>query len=285
MYGTSQFDGNAAFSGGGFMPSQATQTADPAFSPAKNRDAQALLPLTVKQISEAFQASDDKANFLIDGVDVNNVKLIGMLFEKTERVTDVSFVLDDGTGRIDCHRWVNEAVDTKEMELLLNGMYVKVHGHLKGFQGKKQLMVYSVRTVNWPLTDYNEIANHFADCMYVHCYNTRIRKLQDSSQIPGHMPNSSVNTPSKGYQPTPSNHASFSVQYNMDGVKGIDKSVLSYLQQPSCIAREKGVHRNELAQQLKVPENKILEAIESLESEGLIYSTIDEYHYKSTANG
>lgn len=34
MYG-SQFDGSAAFSGGGFMPSQATQTPDPAFSPAK----------------------------------------------------------------------------------------------------------------------------------------------------------------------------------------------------------------------------------------------------------
>ncbi|KAG8376797.1 hypothetical protein BUALT_Bualt09G0101300 [Buddleja alternifolia] len=279
MYGNSQFDGNAAFSGGGFMPSQATQSADPAFSPAKNRDAQGLLPLTVKQISEAFQASDDKANFLIDGVDVNNVKLVGMLFEKTERVTDVSFVLDDGTGRIDCHRWVNEAVDTKEMELLLNGMYVKVHGHLKGFQGKKQLMVYSVR----PVTDYNEIANHFADCIYVHCHNTRLRKLQDAGQVPGHMPNSAVNTPSKGYQPTPSNQ--FSVQYNVDGVKGPDKIVLTYLQQPSCVTREKGVHRNELAQQLNLPDKKISEAIESLESEGLIYSTIDEFHYKSTANG
>ncbi|PIN06588.1 Single-stranded DNA-binding replication protein A (RPA), medium (30 kD) subunit [Handroanthus impetiginosus] len=279
MYGNSQFDGNAAFSGGGFMPSQATQTADPAFSPAKNRDTQALLPLTVKQISEAFQASDDKANFLIDGVDVNNVKLVGMLYEKTERVTDVSFVLDDGTGRIDCHRWVNEAVDTKEMEILSNGMYVKVHGHLKGFQGKKQLMVYSVR----PVTDYNEIANHFADCIYVHCHNTRLRKLQDAPHVLGYMPNTAVNTPSKGYQPTPSNH--FSVQYNVDGVKGLDKIVLNYLQQPSCIAREKGVHRNELAQQLNIPEHKISEAIESLESEGLIYSTVDEFHYKSTANG
>ena len=35
MYSHSQFDGNAAFSGGGFMPSQATQTAEPAFSPAR----------------------------------------------------------------------------------------------------------------------------------------------------------------------------------------------------------------------------------------------------------
>ncbi|CAA0837824.1 Replication protein A 32 kDa subunit B [Striga hermonthica] len=251
MYGNNQFDGNAAFSGGGFMPSQATQTADPGFSPAKNRDAQPLLPLTVKQISEAFQSSDDKANFLIDGVDVNNVKLVGILDEKTERVTEVSFVLDDGTGRIDCHRWVNEAIDTKEMEILLNGMYVKVHGHLKGFQGKKQLMVYSVR----PLEDYNEIANHFADCIYVHCYNTKIRKLQDASQVPGHMPNSAVGAPSRGYQPTPSNH--FPVQYNLDGVKGLDKAILDYLQMPSSLAKEKGIHRSELAQQLKVPEAKI----------------------------
>ncbi|XP_042066673.1 replication protein A 32 kDa subunit A-like isoform X1 [Salvia splendens] len=278
MYGNSEFDGSAAFSGGGFMPSQATQTADPSFSPAKNREAQGLLPLTVKQIREAFQASDDKANFLIDGVSVNNVKLVGLLLEKTERVTDVSFTLDDGTGRIDCHRWVQEAVDTKEMELLSNGTYVKVHGHLKGFQGKKQLIVYSVRSV----TDYNEIPNHFAECMYVHCYNTRTRKMQDAPQVTGQMPNPALNTPSKGYQPTSSNH--FSAQH-VDAIRGIDKLVLNYMQQPSCIGKENGVHRVELAKQLNVPEHKILEAIASLESEGLVYSTIDEFHYKSTANG
>ena len=39
MYGGhSQFDGNAAFAGGGFMPSQATQTtADASYSPAEVR--------------------------------------------------------------------------------------------------------------------------------------------------------------------------------------------------------------------------------------------------------
>ncbi|KAF8400290.1 hypothetical protein HHK36_013587 [Tetracentron sinense] len=110
---SSQFDGNAAFSGGGFMPSQATQNADYGASPAKNRDTQGLLPLTVKQMNEAFLSSDDKSNFVVDGVDVT---LVGIVFNKAERVTDVTFTIDDGTGRIDCHRWVNEAVDTKEME-------------------------------------------------------------------------------------------------------------------------------------------------------------------------
>jgi hypothetical protein len=39
----------------------------------QNREIQSLLPLTVKQITEAFLSSDDKSNFTIDGVDVNNV--------------------------------------------------------------------------------------------------------------------------------------------------------------------------------------------------------------------
>lgn len=33
------------------------------------------------------------------------VTLVGMVYEKTERNTDVNFVLDDGTGRIKCRRW------------------------------------------------------------------------------------------------------------------------------------------------------------------------------------
>ncbi|XP_057496011.1 replication protein A 32 kDa subunit B-like isoform X3 [Actinidia eriantha] len=253
MYG-SQFDGNAAFAGGGFMP-QSTQSADPSFSPAKNRDTQPLVPLTVKQISQAFQSSDDKSNFLIDGIDVNNATLVGMVFNKAERITDVSFVLDDGTGRIDCIRWVNEAVDTKEMEEISDGMYVRVHGHLKGFQGKKQLVVFSIR----PLTDYNEIAYHFVECMYVHVDNTKLQKAQGGVTTPN-MPNSTVSTPSKGYQAAPQNL--YTGHYGMDGLKGIDQMVIDYLQQPSCLL-----------------------SIKSLEDEGLVYSTIDEYHFKSTGNG
>ncbi|XAR51168.1 hypothetical protein NMG60_11005723 [Bertholletia excelsa] len=277
MY-ASQFDGNAAFAGGGFMPSQATQTADPTFSPAKNRDTQPLLPLTVKQISEALQSSDEKTNFLIDGVDVNNVTLVGMVLNKAERVTDVSFIINDGSGRIDCNRWVNEAVDTKEMEGILDGMYVRVHGHLKGFQGKKQLVVFSIR----PVTDYNEISYHFLECIYVHFYNTRLRKLQGG--IPTqNMPNSAVSTPSTVFQvATPNEYAA---HYGMNGLKGIDQMVIDYLQQPSCLTREKGVHVNEIAQQLNMPVEKITMSIKSLEDEGLVYSTIDEYHFKSTGNG
>ncbi|KAK9275273.1 hypothetical protein L1049_022535 [Liquidambar formosana] len=236
--------------------------------------------LPVKQISEALLSSDDKSNFVIDGVDVNNVTLVGIVVNKAERVTDVTFVLDDGTGRIDCNKWVNEAVDTKEMEGILDGMYVRVHGHLKGFQGKRNLNAFSIR----PVTDFNEIATHFIECMYVHLYNTKVRKLQGGIPTQSQMTNPAINTPLKGFQAAaPSNQ--FSGQYSVDGLKGIDQMVIEYLQQPACLAQEKGVHRDELARQLNIPVDKIMESIRSLEEEGLIYSTIDECHYKSTGNG
>ncbi|KAK9097865.1 hypothetical protein Syun_024910 [Stephania yunnanensis] len=272
MYG-SQFDGNAAFSGGGFMPSQATQTTDIAFSPAKNRDSQGLLPLTVKQINDAFNSSDDKSSFTVDGVDVNNVTLVGVVSNKAERVTEVSFCLDDGTGRIDCHRWMNESIDSKEMEEIRDGIYVRIHGHLKGFQGKRHLVVFSVR----PVKDFNEIAYHFIESIYVHVHNTK--KVQGGNQtLPQNTPMKSGST---GYQAATPNQ--FSAQFG--GVKGIDKKILDYLQQPAKLNLEKGIHRDELVRELRVPLDKIMESIRSLEEEGAIYSTIDDCHYKSTVNG
>ncbi|KAF3678226.1 putative centrosomal protein of 83 kDa-like [Capsicum annuum] len=146
---------------------------------------------------------------------------------------------------------VNDAVDSKEVEEVSDGMYVRVHGHLKGFQGKIQLVVFAIR----PITDYNEVATHFLECIYVHhCY----RKPQS-----GH----SVSTPSQTDVPaavsaSSSGHNSnqFSGNLSIDGLKGIEKSVIDYLEQPSS-----------------------LDAVASLESEGLVYSTIDECHYKSTS--
>nr|KAJ0219837.1 hypothetical protein LSAT_V11C200082740 [Lactuca sativa] len=97
------------------------------------------------------------------------VKLVRMILNKAERVTDLYFLLDDGTGRIDCNRWVHEPVDTKEMEAITEGMYVRVHGQL--FQGKKQ--------------------------------NNKLVVVISSNQ--SHVPSSGINTQS--YQTAPSNQS------------------------------------------------------------------------------
>jgi replication factor A2 len=103
--------GNASslFGGGGFMPSQATNAAEGTSGGGggfpKSRNAQALLPLTVKQIMDASQTNDDKSNFAVNGMEVSTVRLVGRMLNKLDRVTDVSFTLDDGTGRVPVNRW------------------------------------------------------------------------------------------------------------------------------------------------------------------------------------
>ncbi|XP_030541323.1 replication protein A 32 kDa subunit A-like isoform X2 [Rhodamnia argentea] len=270
MFSSSQFDG--------FVPSQSTQTADSASpNPSKSWGTQGLIPVTVKQLSEAHQSGDEKSNFSIDGVDVTNVTLVGMVSEKTERVTDVSFALDDGTGRVECRRWLNESSDTKEMEEIHDGLYVRLVGHLRSSQGKKQLVAFAVR----PVTNFDEVTFHFIDCIHQHLQKCRVK---GDANAHSQMEDFSTSTPmrniSNGSQVAPTNE--ISGQLSVDGLKGSDQKVLEFLQQN--YAQEKGVHRDEIAQQLKIPVNKIMESIRTLEEEGLIYSTIDEYHYKSTTD-
>ncbi|KAM0973770.1 hypothetical protein ACFX2I_016933 [Malus domestica] len=282
MFSGSQFDATNAFSGGGFMASQSTQFGDSTPSPAKRRETHGLVPVTVKQVSEAYQSGDEKSNFVISGADVANVSVVGMVFDKAERNTDVDFTVDDGTGRIKCRRWVNENFDSREMQEIEDGMYVRVNGHLKVFQGVRQIVAFSVR----PVKNFDEVAFHFIECIHTHLLTSKLQ-LQGNAATQAQPMDSSLNTPvrsgSTGYQTAPSNQ--FSGQVSVDGLKSCDQLVLDYLQQPSSIGKEKGIHRDELSQHLKVPVGKILEAIRSLEEEGLIYSTIDEFHYKSAAYG
>ncbi|KAJ8763832.1 hypothetical protein K2173_003614 [Erythroxylum novogranatense] len=268
MFSSSQFESS---SGGGLVSSQPTQS-DLSASTAKSRDSQGLCPVTVKQISQASQSGDEKSNFVINNVDASNVTVVGMVFDKTEKVTDVNFVVDDGTGRIGCRRWVNEGFDTMEMEAIWDGMYVRVNGHLKSYQGRVQLVAFSVR----PLTNFDEITFHFLDCIYSHLQNCK--QLQGGATTQHQMTES--RSVSSGYQTAIS--SPLSSQYSVDGLKDCDQLVLECLRQSSSIGQEKGMHMNEVCQQLKLPLEKIKESMRSLEDEGLIYSTIDEFHYKAT---
>ncbi|KAL2960882.1 hypothetical protein AAZX31_17G060800 [Glycine max] len=195
-----------------------------------------------------MQSSDDRINLIVDGVDVTNVTLVGRVSNKTGRITDVTFVLDDGTGRIECSKWLHEAVDTNEAEAILDGMYARLHGQLKHFQRKRTLTVFSFR----PVTDFNEIASHFSDCIYVHLYNSRLR-----SSVPNQQHSSPI-PPTIVYQ------AQAVPPTNQKGVT-VEAMVLDFLHHPTNSSR------NELA-------------IKNLIDEGAVYETIGD-HNKSIING
>ncbi|KAG0468671.1 hypothetical protein HPP92_017999 [Vanilla planifolia] len=156
------------FSGCTLMPSQFTEFS---ISPSKIRTPLTLIPVTVKQIIEAYSSSEDKSSITVDGVNLANVRLVGLAMNKVERDSEVSFTLDDGTGRIEMNRWANETSDTDEVASIQNGAYVKVHGHLRGFHGKRHALAFSVQS----LADFNDIALHFIECIYVHLEHVRLK--------------------------------------------------------------------------------------------------------------
>ncbi|KHN31839.1 Replication factor A protein 2 [Glycine soja] len=283
MFSGSQFDATTAFSGGGFTSSQPSTLNDSSPAPSNSRETPGLVPVTVKQISEASQSGDEKSNFVINGVDLNNVTLVGMMFEKVERNTDVSFVLDDGTGRIKCRRWINEAFDTKEMEAVMNDMYVRVYGHLKSFQGVKQLVAFSVRQ---PVTNFDEIPFHFIDCIHNHLRSKiKVEGITSANPSSG----SSLETPVKSAPNRSQASNPVCAQHSVDGLKGIDKLVMDYLEQHSdrrvthptfYLSDGRGIHVDELSRELKLPIEKIKLSLKTLADDGEIYSTIDDDHYK-----
>ncbi|CAN7075888.1 unnamed protein product [Brassica oleracea var. botrytis] len=276
MYG-GEFDGNAAFAGGGFMPSQATTQAPESSSAFKNRDARTLLPLTLKQLNSV--STNGESNFSIDGVDINTVAIVGRVSRIENRITQVDFVVDDGTGCVECIRWCHERQETEEMEAVRLGMYVRLHGHLKSFQGKRSMNVFSVR----PITDFNEIVHHFTECMYVHMYNTKPRggSITQATETPRPQPYSTMPTPARPFPTGPSNQ--FSNQFN-DPMHGVRQTVLNYLNRPMHLRSEAGVHCDVIARELRIPLQQVKDALEQLSNDGCVYSTSDETCFKSTAN-
>ncbi|KAM0851868.1 hypothetical protein ACQ4PT_052148 [Festuca glaucescens] len=274
MMFSSQID---AFSPSQFTPSQ--NAAADTTTPSKFRGASGTMPLTVKQIADAqlAGAGEKGAPFAVDGVETANIRVVGTVSGKAERATDVSFTLDDGTGRLDFIRWVNDAADSAETAAIQNGMYVSVIGTLKGLQDKKRATAFCVR----PVTDYNEVTLHFIQCVRIHIENTKSKVGS-----PAHT-NSAMGTPfssslSEASTPTSlkSNPAPVASGTNVSGAD-LYAQVLNVFNEPASIASDHGVHIDEIAKRLRLPASKIKEAIDYHVDGGHIYSTIDDFHYKS----
>ncbi|KAJ1281737.1 hypothetical protein BS78_04G328400 [Paspalum vaginatum] len=265
-----------------YSPSQFTSSQNAAAdstTPSKARGASGTMPLTVKQIADAHQSGtgDKGAPFVVDGVETANIRLVGMVNGKAERTTDVSFTLDDGTGRLEFIRWVNDASDSSETAAIQNGMYVAVIGSLKGLQERKRATAFSIR----PITDFNEVTLHFIQCVRMHIENSK-SKVGSPARTGSSVVASASNGSSEASTPTTlkSNPAPMTI-----GASGsetdLDKQVLAIFREPANIESEHGVHIDEVIKRFKLPEKTIRDAIRYHEDNGNIYSTIDDNHFKS----
>merc|ERR1719305_1794840 len=98
--------------GGGFAADNSSGSQD-AQGAKRSRENDALMPLTIKQIFAATQDAPDDM-FMVDGKEAAQVSLVGCVVELVVQSTNISYQLEDGTGRLEVKQWVTEGAEGNE---------------------------------------------------------------------------------------------------------------------------------------------------------------------------
>jgi len=94
------------------------------------------------------------------------VTLVAKLVDVKGSSTQMTYTLDDGSGRVDCKMWVDGEggeAEAARVAQLRPGSYVRMFGALRHFAGAKSLVAYALR----PVGDLNEVTFHALEVLLV----------------------------------------------------------------------------------------------------------------------
>jgi replication factor A2 len=248
--------------------------------------AQSILPCTIGQINKAEQ-NDDK--FLVDGIELNQVVLVGLVRSSNETTTRLDYLIDDMTGApMEVRQFVDNDENTPDSErtsLIRENIYVCVHGHVRAFGGKRSIVAFRVS----PIKDINELTTHMLEVIYAHACLTRgaVQAMDTSNRsITGPVTNGNmarpIVAPASGSRPVAATDGAGSTDIGQLDI-GLNPQQQQVLNIIRSSMDEHGMSISVISSRLKAVSTKaIRDAIEFLSSEGHIYSTIDDEHYKAT---
>ncbi|XP_074782179.1 replication protein A 32 kDa subunit isoform X1 [Athene noctua] len=256
--GSSGLAGGYTQSPGGFGSPAGTQ------AEKKQRiRSQNIVPCTVSQLLAAEQVDE---TFRIHDVEISQVTVMGIIRHAEKAPTNILYKVDDMTAApMDVRQWVDTDEAGGENVVVPPGTYVKVAGHLRSFQNKKSLVAFKIM----PLENMNEFTTHILEIVNAHMI---LRKnLMSASRVP-----QSFSSGGMGEMGGYGGGGSLPV----NGLTAHQSQVLNLIK--NCPVPE-GMSLQELKLQLhNMSMSTIKQAVEFLSSEGHIYSTVDDDHYKST---
>ncbi|ORY30547.1 hypothetical protein BCR39DRAFT_528659 [Naematelia encephala] len=268
----SNYDGQNPYyggEGGGFVQNGSPFGSQGSPGGGKKPRAQTIRPVTVKQVLDAVQTHGD-ADFLIDGQEVGVILMIGSVHNESRSATNVSYEIGDGTGHIDVRLWLDSADDEAgKLEGVKMDHYVSIMGTIKTFGGKRHVSATHIR----PITDHNEVYNHLLKSLYVSLV------LRNPSGLAG-----AINGAG-----THDDYSAGNVQNGNGNGNGLESAfaALPPLQRKimEIVAAEDGddgMHVSTVSRQVTgFKTEDVMDAIEGLMSEGMLYSTIDDLHVKA----
>ncbi|XP_020666191.3 replication protein A 32 kDa subunit [Pogona vitticeps] len=251
--------GGYSQSPGGFASPSATQGEKKLRSRSQN-----IVPCTVSQLLSAEQVDDA---FKVQEVELSQVIIVGIIRQAEKAPTNILYKVDDMTAApMDVRQWVDTDEESSENVVVPPGTYVKVAGHLRSFQNKKSLVAFKIM----PLEDMNEFTTHLLEVVNAHMI-LRKGNMSTSTTMPQSFATLGMNN-------NPSYGGSGALP--MGGLTPHQSQILNLIK--TCRTTE-GISLQDLKSQLQSMNLQTLKkAVEFLSSEGHIYSTVDDEHFKST---
>lgn len=111
--------------------------------------------MVIKQILDA-----PDSGFKLYGMTFGIVTIVGIVRSVDHSSTKITVSLEDFSGKIDAHLWLEDGDMANTPNLLLN-TYARVHGAIRNQSGNKALMIFKVQT----LSSINELTTHLLEVL------------------------------------------------------------------------------------------------------------------------
>ncbi|KAI5479549.1 hypothetical protein MNV49_003286 [Pseudohyphozyma bogoriensis] len=225
------------------------------------------------KVINARQTHSD-SEFFIDDTETKDVTFVACLRSVNKGTTNISCVVEDGTGSIDVRLWVNGAEEGVGEDLEEN-KYARVVGAIKTFSGKRHIVANTIR----PIEDKNEIFFHGLEAISVHLHTTR--------GPPGGATAAPQAAYNAGANPYAQNDTSADSSTFSD-LKGLERKIMEHISGLNAAGElpNEGMNVQSLQRELGSAAgslDRVREEIQNLVEAGHLYMSVDDDHFLPTA--
>jgi len=240
-----------SFGAGGFN-ANATQNGD---QPTEKKEG--VLPVVIKQLL----LMDEITLFGLAFSTVNTVAIIrGIDYSATK----ITYRLEDHTGQIDAFFWLEEE-NTKQPNISAN-RYARVIGSLRNGDAGKNLIIYHIEEI----PAMNELTTHLLEVLYVR-YKAEALSKQGAGGSTSEYTGLAL--------PKVDNSTPMETDENLYGLSPKCQMLYQAIKAAAAGCVD-GVPRSVLEQKFpKLQKSEIEQMLESMSTDGVIYTTIDSDHY------
>ena len=223
----------------------------------KFRRIQTLVPVMVRHLLSDVPIDDTK----IWDIPARMFTIVGIVRNVEETATKMSYDIEDQTGTITALKWLEADKKSSERSMQVD-TYVRVLGLLREQNDKRHILILRM----WPLQDLNELTSHILEVTYAMLKAEAMVKKSNElgNDRSGAAENGKPSDDSPYYGMTADQTLVYKIIHaRNDTESGIDRSDIK-AQVPKKILRE------------------IDEILDFLVSEGHIYTTSTDDHFKTT---